>query len=281
MEPPMTADELDGFDDFSIRPVNKLDDVLGCEDAKAAALGVLEHSRKPPKMFLAGPPGSGKSTIINEICRFAACEEPHGDRACHRCIGCLEFQEWGRHRTTGIFAEDTGRRRPFNYLPINCRNFTSARIHEEIEAIRTRNHALRVIHLEEAGSLYRDGCDESLTDLMDDPHFWTCKWFATAVDDTKLDEQFRRRWNVKVTTTRPPDDLLAMWLAEHCFRETVKVDEPETLLLLVERSHGVMGLAGAMLPMAKINKPYRLTRDMVLRYPFPADDPWKRQFFKT
>jgi len=276
----MTMNDLNGFDDFSIRPVESLDDVLACDDAKAAALGVLRHRNKPPKMFLAGPPGSGKSTIINEICRYSACEQPTGDRACHRCQGCLEFQEWGVHRTTGIFAEDTKRRRPFNYLPLNCRNFTRAQIHEEIEVLRHRDHSLRVIHLEEAGSLSRDKCDESLTDLMDDPHFSTCKWFATAVEDTNLDEQFRRRWNVKVTTTRPPDDILAERLATLCVQERIEVDNAETLLLLVERSWGVLGLAGAMLPMAKIREPHRLTRDMVLRYPFPAEDPWKKTFFK-
>ena len=276
----MMRGNFQGFDDFSIRPVSGLDDVLGCEDAKAAAMGVLRHTHKPPKMFLTGPSGSGKSTIINEACRYAACEEPSGDRACHQCKGCLEFQEWGRHRTTGIFAEETGRRLPFNYLPINCRNFTSAQIHDEIEAIRSRDHTLRVIHLEEAGSLYRDRCDESLTDLMDDPHFWTCKWFATAVEDTNLDEQFRRRWNVKVTTTRPPDDLVALRLAEFCVQEGVEVDDPETLIHLAERSHGILGLAGAMLPMAKIKRPHQLTRDMVFRYPFPDEDPWKKTFFK-
>lgn len=277
----MSMLRIEGHHDFSTRPLDNLDDLMACDRAKAAALSVLRHRGVPPKMFLAGPAGSGKSTIINGICKLAACEHPEGDRACGQCQGCRDFQKLGLKRSTGIFADlEAGDRRPFHYLPLNCRNLTRAAIHEEIEAIRNRDHGLRIIHLEEAGSLNRDRCDESLTDLMDDPDFATCRWFATAVEDTGLDPQFRRRWGLKVTTTRPPDFELAKLLAAHCADLKIGVDHPRTLCLLVEQAWGVVGLATAILPMALIERPHRLTEEMVLSYGFPAEDPWDKAFFQ-
>ncbi len=277
----MSTLSLEGDHDFSVHPLESLDDLIACDKAKSAALGVLRHPKIPPKMFLAGPAGSGKSTIINGVCKLAACEHPAGDRACGRCKGCRDFQKPGLKRSTGIFAElEAGDRLPYNYLPLNCRNMTSAAIHNEIEAIRNRDHGLRIIHLEEAGSLRRDRCDESLTDLMDDQDFKTCRWLATAVEDTGLDPQFRRRWELKVTTSRPPDLALAKRLAARCFKLGIKVDHPKILRLLVEQAWGVVGLASAMLSMALIEQPYRFTEEMVLDYGFPSEDPWDKSFFQ-
>lgn len=270
-----------GHHDFSVRPLDNLDDLMACDKAKVAALKVLRHPTIPPKMFLTGPAGSGKSTIINGICKLAACQDPNGDRACGRCDGCRDFQTYGLKRSTGIFADlEAVDRRPFHYLPLNCRNFTRAKIHDEIETIRDRKHGLRIIHLEEAASLSRDRCDESLTDLMDDPDFHTCRWFATAVDDSGLDAQFRRRWNIKVTTSRPSDLDLAKLLASYCRDLQIQVDHPKTLLLLAEQAWGIVGLATALLPMAMLERPSRLTEEMVLDYGLPTEDPWASSFFQ-
>ncbi len=277
----MSTQSLKDHHDFSVRPIDNLEDLMACDKAKTAALSVLKHAGTPPKLFLTGPAGSGKSTVINGICKLAACEYPSNDRACGGCDGCRDFRKWGMKRSTGIFADlEAGDRRPFHYLPLNCRNMTRARIHDEIEVIRDRDHGLRIIHLEEAGSLNRDRCDESITDLMDDPDFNSCRWFASAVSDIGLDAQFRRRWNLKVTTSRPPDFEVAKLLARYCRQLGIDLDGPKTLMLLAEQAWGIVGLATALLPVALVQDPHRLTKQMVVEYPFPSEDPWNQEFFE-
>lgn len=278
----MTRMPLEQFHDFSIRPTVGPEDIMACEAAKNAILKVMNHPGVPPKLFLTGPPGSGKSSLIHSAVRLVACQSPDGLVPCRTCKGCQSFQATGEKCTTGLFSEfaywDCDR--PIDYLAINCRNTTVAAIEEEFEALRGRTHALRIIHLEEAGSLYKERRDEVLTVLMDDPDYSTCRWFATAVSDQGLDEQFRRRWTLKATTSPPSVEALAESLALHCRHFKIGIDDPSTWTLLAKSSWGVVGHAYALLASALTNDPPFLTKEMVAEYPFPAEDPWDRDFFQ-
>jgi hypothetical protein len=263
--------------DFSVRPLSTWSDLIGNEDARRVALRVLRYSGPTPKMMLAGPSGSGKSTTINHVCRTGACYQPRGDEPCLECKGCREFKVG--ERVTGLFAQsDWENPCPFHYLPLNCRNITPTVLHHELETIRHET-GLRVIHLEEAASLKRLGCDESITDIMDDPAFSTCRWFATCVTDGELDQQFRRRWNVKMTTSPPSGQELAQKLAKECRRLNIDIDHPSTWELLARRSWRVVGWAMAPLAVATLREPRQLTKQIVEDYPFPGRDPWRSTSF--
>jgi len=268
--------------DFSIRPLDGLDDLLECRKAKASVLKVLRHPGVPPKLFLTGPPGSGKTSLIRAGVQFIACQRPQGLKPCGVCPGCVAFRSTNYGRMTGLHSDfaywDAGR--PLDYLVINCRNASVAEIEDHLQGIRHRTHALRVIHLEEAASLYRDRRDERLTEFMDDHDFNTCRWLATGVTDQELDEQFRRRWGLMVTTTPPSIDDLADRLALQCRELGIEVDSPDTWTFLAEASWCVVGRAMSVISTALMEVPPRLTRGLVEDHPFPLTDPWKMEFFR-
>lgn len=273
----MTVPPPDLYHDFGVRPLDSLDDLLACEQAKSAVLSVLKHPFVPPKLFLQGPPGSGKSTIVNGAIRLTACEALRGHRACDSCPGCEAYSETGGRTATSLLADSYYKRckKTIDLLVINCRSTTIEKIRKQISSLRRRSASLRIIHLEEAASLYKGRLDETITDLMDDPDLATCRWIATAVTDGELDEQFRRRWAVKVHTTAPEPEDLAENLARLCRRHGIKIDHPDTWRLLAEHSWCVVGQARSLLAVALVNDPPSLTDRMVRDYPFPRTNPWK------
>lgn len=89
--------------DFSEHSQSRWEDLIGSERAKQSALAVMHYRGVPPKMFLTGPAGSGKSSIINHLCATAACYEPKGNDPCgqwraarrsSRAIETLGFLRW-------------------------------------------------------------------------------------------------------------------------------------------------------------------------------------------
>jgi hypothetical protein len=193
----------------------------------------------------------------------------------------LASRSTGRNGEIALFAEFAYWEcvRPIDYLLLNCRTSSAVELRDRIEDLRGRERSLRIIHIEEAASLYRDRRDEMLTEVMDDPDFATCRWFATAVTDENLDEQFRRRWNLKITTSPPTIEDLAKDLALKCRHLGIGIDHPSTWLLLAEKSWQVVGRARALLATALMDIPPLLTRKMVQSYPFPEKDPWNLEFF--
>jgi hypothetical protein len=146
----MTSAPICSPADFSVRQLRSWADLIGNERAKKSALKIVQYPGIPPKMFVAGPPGSGKSCTINHACRWAACRNPQGDEPCGSCPGCRSFT--ASHRDAGLFSylRDVDNPCPFHYLPINCRNTTPAQIHELLDAIK-HLEGRRHIHLEESG----------------------------------------------------------------------------------------------------------------------------------
>lgn len=261
--------------DFSVRPLNSIDDLVGNEEAMGRALRILRWQGTPPRMALLGPSGSGKSTTINYVCMLAHCNQPNGNVTCGQCQGCKRVKVG--HNEIGVFAYADDFDRPIHYLPINCRNVTPARLHYDLECIREMQ-GIRIIHLEEGTELRRLGSDVSLTDIMDDPDFRTCRWFMTAVTEIGLDAQFRRRWGVRAVTTPPDEKAVARLLAKRCHEAKIRVDHPGTLQFLAKKSWCIVGLATAPLSQALVDDPPILTRQMVERYPFPSKDPWQQEF---
>ncbi len=273
----MTVPRPDQFHDFGVRPLDSLDGLLACEEAKSALIGVLRRPSVPPKLMLLGPPGSGKSTLVNGAIRLVACENPRGLLHCGNCRGCDAYDKTGGKEKIGLHAIANYQhcKRTIEFLPINCRSTTIDRVRRMVACLRGSFDSLRIIHLEEAASLQRGRLDETITDLMDDPDFATCRWIATAVTDAELDEQFRRRWAVKVTTTAPEPDELARDLARYCRRFGIGIDHPSTWQLLADQSWSVVGQARSLIAMALLKNPPMLTHQMVRAYPFPKLNPWK------
>jgi len=238
---------------FTTREISDWGQIIGNQDLIAQLMGVTNFD-EPPKVFLAGPAGSAKSTLVNHICRYLACYEPANNNPCGCCEGCEEFR--AMDSDTGLFKMKEHEGITRHYLHINCRYTTPFQILDDLEGIRNDvADSIRVIHLEEAGNLKRLGCDESITGLMDHPDFRTCYWFATAVTDQGLAEQFRRRWEIQARTRRPPAHELALFLTEQCADYGIEIDHPATLEMLAEASYGVVGLALRPLNMALLMDP--------------------------
>jgi hypothetical protein len=265
-------------DELATREIRRWADVLGNHEAKRKVLAIMRHPGATAKMFLAGPSGSAKSTLINHACRVAACHSVVADDPCGHCHGCDHFQE--KHRDEGLFAilNSGSEANAFHYLYINCRSTTPARLHDELESVRHLD-GLRIIHLEEAANLKRLKCDESITDIMDAPGFRECRWFATAVSDEGLDVQFRRRWTAKVVTERPDEGSVVKLLAKVCHERQIEVDHPQTLRIIAKKSWGVVGHAFAVLQNAMSDNPRALTQSSVEKYPLPDKNPWSQTFF--
>ncbi len=265
--------------DFGVMPLTTWADLRGNSLAMRAVQRVLFDPDCPSKLMICGPSGSGKSTVANHGCKLAACYEPAGDEPCNSCKGCRTFYPGKDHCGT-FAAADFDQPEPFHYLPINCRNITAARIHDLLDSIRFVD-GVRVVHIEEAAGLKKLACDESITDLMDSPDFATCRWIATCVKDHGLDQQFRRRWIFKVKTSPPSLDALINLLAHRCDVTGIDVDDAATLRLLAKRSWRVVGLAMAALAQSYIEVKPRLTKENVLAYPFPQNDPWQDKFYES
>ena len=263
--------------DFSVHSLTRWEDLIGKETAKKTFSNIIQNHLVSQKIFLAGPSGSGKSALIEHLCATLACNNPDGNDPCGQCKGCQAFKPG--HRNSGLFAlANWEQLKPVHYLPFHCQSTPFAVIGGELENIRNID-GIRIIHLEEAAGLKKVQHDESIMQYMDDPDFAKCLWFASAVRDHELDEQLRRRW-VKLPTSKPDDYDAACLLAKRCHASNIQVDKPSTLELLARRSWCVMGLALAVLELA-ILQGGKLTREMVLKYPFPKDDPWDQEFFKT
>lgn len=272
----MTTD-LNMYAKITSRPPRSDSEVVGNERLKQMGKKTIWWPGAAQKVFAGGPSGSGKSCTLNLVFMALACHNPVDGAACGQCDGCHNFRSG--HRNIGLFAySDTKCPVPFHYLPINCRNITSVAIHSSLEHLRGLD-GNRLIHLEEAASLRRLGCDETITDLMDDSDFADCRWFASAVRDHGLDLQFRRRWVVKATTSPASPAAFASLIARRCRECDIKVDHPATVELLTERSWRVTGLALAALDAALVVG--ELTKEIVMDYPFPEVDPWQQPFFET
>jgi hypothetical protein len=264
--------------DFSVHSLTLWDDLIGNERAKRILPTIIHRPGIPPKVFLAGPAGSGKSTLIEHLCATLMCYNPKGNDPCGQCTGCHTFKPG--HRNSGMFASaDWGQPTPVHYVALNCRNTTFAILEAELNGIRIVD-GQRIVHLEEAAGLKKLQRDESIMEIMDDPDFATCRWFASAVQDHGLDPQIRRRWTVNIATSPPDAHAAACLLAKRCHESRIEVNHPATLELLVQRSWCVMGLALGLLGTAIVDGGV-LTREMVLDYPFPKDDPWKQEFFQV
>lgn len=264
--------------DFTIKPLDSWKNLIGNEELRKTVVALLRHSGAKPRVFVAGPPGSGKSTVINYACKLAGCLAPIGEEPCGKCQGCREYGT--PNPSYALYAYAVSLDRPVHYLPINCRRTTVAALHEQIDDFRFF-HGTRIIHLEEAASLKRLGCDLSLTEIMDEPVYRDCFWFASAVTDRELDPQFRRRWASKVRTSPPTEQQLADLLARRCKQYNIAVDHPSTWQLLARRSWSVVGQAMAVLSAAIIQNDYRLTQKFVEEWPLPSHNPWHDVFFAT
>lgn len=265
---------------FSTQAVASFDELIGNTEPFDDAIEVLRWDGAPPRFCLLGPSGSGKSTQVNCAIRVAICQMPEGRRPCWKCDRCIAYKT-GRTEV-GLFVEHLEKKgvTPVHYLPINCRNVTAKYLHDQIERLRGQD-GLRIIHLEEAAELRKSNCDLSLTDLMDHVDFHDVRWFMTAVRNRELDEQFRRRWDIKLTTSRPPDFEVAKLLARRCHEKQIEVEAPELLLEVARRSWGVIGFAATVLGQALVKKPRKLTKAMVEGYPFPTSDPWAEQYYAS
>jgi hypothetical protein len=252
--------------------------LIGNERANRAVHNIIRLPGAPPKTFLAGPTGSGKTTVLNNAFAWRVCVQPQGNKPCGQCDECKDFRPG--YSQAGFFVRNYDVKGvPVNHLVINCRNITAPAIDRCLEQLRGID-GIRLIHLEEAANLKRLQCDESLTDVMDDPDFATCHWFATAVTDFGLAPQFRRRWTVKLKTSPPTVHEAACFLAQRCREHKITVDHPKTLNLLAQRSWCVIGLALAPLS-AAIAEGNGLTYEFVQDYPLPGANPWDQEFFET
>ena len=272
-----TAQIADLESDMSNFPICNWEDEVGNDEAKEAALAII---RQGGRMFLAGPSGSGKTLTIMHACQFGACSNPQGTEPCGKCRRCKNFKardfDIGLHETTRLSSCDCA----VHLVHFNCRQATATRLYDQLDTIRHED-GLRIVYLDEASNLRRLQCDEVIKDLMDDPYFRTCRWFASSVTDEDIDEQLRRRFTVKVSTASGSIADVARCLARRCVRLRLKVADARLLLKLASRCWGIVGLAMCVLDMACKSTSRELTTELVEKYPFPKRSPWRARAFAT
>ncbi len=96
-------------------------------------------------------------------------------------------------------------------------------------------------------------------------------WLASSATTEGLEKMFLNRF-IKISTSLPERDELAIWLAQRCREWGISWDSHETLLRLAERSDRVPGMALQVLARATKKRDRILTQRLVESHIFDVDD---------
>lgn len=225
-------------------------------------------------LLIEGDPGTGKTAIVLSYLReqfnnpyfYREHEDPETLRLRSEGLGVKSVQESREWQ----ISERNGR---ILFIQINGATDSESAVGSKLEAIQYSLGAdHRVLFVDELGELYWRGLEESLRPILTEEEITV---YATAQNfhskrrtDSELESNHRlaallRRFSHRDLTIKPTSSEHLRFLSFLANEWELRIDSPETLRMLVERSNGVVGKSKSVMIRAIDEPERRLTREIV------------------
>jgi len=266
------------------------DEILGNADLKEYLKDLIymvrcEGHRTGFNALITGESRSGKTAAVEYGMKCLGCFDFDFEtlEACGKCWNCTSTQQRSGNRDWEnwcniIPPEMVPTPIEYHYAPVDCTLLDQKSLNELTFDLEENQGMLNVIYLDEVHRLCSRNMDEKLLKPMEQ---FEAIWIASSAyadrDDGSgrrpLEKMLQNRFTYRITTEKPSEEELMIWLAERCDQFGIKVESPKTTLRqLAERSNRLPGMA-----LQVVNKAYKkrnktLTMKILDKHVFDFDD---------
>ncbi len=234
------------------------DEILGCEHARKAVSNAVNVDSDIPNIFIAGEPGTGKTTLVNIASKAALCQSK-SNRPCSRCEKCKGVDT--RFSECGLFvAFDEVVR---NYHVIDCCNTSTEELTDVI--LQLRDIGNQIVVLDEAQGLRRRDLDFKFLEPME--KYPNTTWIASTAYPHLLNPMFVRRFSVRVETQKPSVEECERFVIERCETWSIDIEEGASNLLSYKSSQNISEVI-RVLAMSASTIDRRLSFELVKSFSF-------------
>jgi hypothetical protein len=250
-----------------------LDDIVGNERIRNHfQLRLMEPFVGDANVMVEGPPGTGKTNVI-----LGYLQQRFGDPAFEDGdIYGLRKEEWNAAKSEydlRFWQTRGGDNKIYAYLRVDGGTDSKTDIELKLRDARNNHADHTFMLLDESGELYYRCLEEMFRPILTDPRITVYATAQNFHNKRKTDSSeeaadrltaFLRRFPYQFQTENPRESELVQFLIRRMKVWQVKLDEPATLRLLVQKSGGVVGFA--LIPVINaIDNGRLLTRDIVER----------------
>lgn len=280
------------FESYGIEhlDVQSWSDILGNHEIKEYFWDLLINVRSTRQCqglnaLITGESRTGKTLCVKYGMKCLGCFNFNFETldACCKCTNCTSTQSRGGNRNWEnwchfVDAEKEPTSIEYFFAPVDCTILDKQSLAQLVYDLEENEGNLNVVYLDEIHRLTSRNMDEQLLKPIED---FTAIWIASSAYANKedgsrrkpLEKMLQNRFTHRLTTQKPTEKELAIWLGERCEQFGVTVESPRTTLpKLARRSNRVTGMALQVLSKAYQKRDKVLTTKLLDDHIFDFDE---------